>query len=1255
MTTQELLEKIKIAYDQYMNNNRGLPRYRGLPDWMEAFIEYIDGGGEDFSGVRREIETLQEQIDALGPGLSEEAVQARIDASLGSILQSINEIIEKNGQQDTAIKAIEDALKLIPTDTAITALQDALNALQGRLDTNDETDRKQSEAITALQDALKVIPTDTAITALQDSLNTLQGRLDTNDETDKRQDTEIKSLDDWRNETIASLADFLSRLRTVESGTETIQQVKTELLGQLRRIEKDLEDGLKPLAGLPASIENLEIRLGAIKPGIDEQGASNIAAEKVAALRQEIELRLNPLVSGAVVWNTLDSRLTAAQADIIKLYGLVSQGGGGTPPTGGVNEAYVQAELKKLEVLLQGEITTLKTSISGLLQLPGRLNAIEQELLNKTTVEQVKSLIQTEIADLVSNSDLTNFENDIREHIRKKLEELETDFWKKLPNQSMPQGWIEAVTNLIWKDLPEQPVPPAWINQIAELIWKDLPGQPMPPDWIKKVEQIAGDLDSALLANLLLQLQDPESKISAILAAADEHLKTAILELVAKEYATIEQLNIALGDLSNTINTRIDELPSILSEEEVKGIAAGLVQAITDELKELNPGERLAALEAYRKKIEELELGKFIQTIKDWDIPGLADKIEALEDLIEKLEKEVSEAAASDTALRIARVCLNGWGIAGGLEIYSDPFYHIHVSAGQGVTPNGELIILPEAVCLKGYEKLEGGDRPGDPFFSDIDIWELFPKGTNGNKRRSLTPQTQREKDQPFSADKVVLVMPGPRFLLINRDDYLRKINVYTPVRQLENAERTFQYADYTFSKTFSPADQTPADDNLYRAFHPALRLPSIPLYRFGFRPGDDCRTEELDQTEFPSKITSLRNLYDTWKPITEEALNHVNKQSGRLIKEYHDLLFPQLPRDTFQNKLDILLTNWNVYTGLAEIKNEENPKMCYMQYFYDWARDLIQAYHECRDELQWLMADLCLLTPETLSARSRYLALGPAWRPAQDGLAAPLRDEFRQPPIFNGNAERWEKTRLYYCRLFELMESFYIEGALGKEEMPEQFQMDDDDPFQPDFSRIKITPGKKPGSLLETQAIPFYYPLSAGAGSLHHYWSYRHTKTRRHDQLLSYHASDDQNSYNDPDDWHITRPLFFTMDEYDFYRVEGFIGKKEIQIDGFNFNTEKNNIRAAIRYLAHKHNLNFDVVEKKISDDLAQSYLKQGTNSITHSFIRDMLGAEHLGGVPKGGTLIVILDEDGIAIGDFSLPYRLDGATLVVEPIELP
>lgn len=1267
------------------------------------------------------IQKLQKDISNIPLPPSLEEINARI-AALESGLADNG---QHDGRQDTAIQQLREDLsnisippdlpnlgeikaKIASIETELSANerrdnQQAINIeqLKREIGTSAKRDSRQDEAIQKLREDISNIPLPTSLEEIRSRVATLETGLAGNNTRDDGQEEKIQSLTDWRAEAVEELTGIKQRLDKLESeGSPALDQVKKELLEALQRLEDEVNARLKPLEGLPEKVSNLEQRLDGIKPGIDEATATGIAEAKVRELRETIERRLSAVEKKAAGIDGLAGRLQKAEEDIIKLFGLVNNGGGGGGGGGnGASEAFVLAELKKLEVLLRSEISAIDVKYAQLILIPEEIRKLEKEIDGKTTPDQVGQLIGAAIAQLATQEQLGALEQSITaslEDLKKAIRQAyEAYVQEQLAGFDAKLTAMEEKLRLEWAQELEQ--------AIAQ-IWKELPGQPFPQGWLDKALEEAGKLDAAVLE----QAKSWDDALREELSHANDGLQAAILAEVAKTFALKTELENEKQALLEEIGKQIEAfaatLPHAFTEEEIKALAAAeasrldeLLSERIDSLERLNLEVQVNEIKTSITNIQNLGLEEFktfveglgltsivalVNAINAWK-EEVQPKVETLEQDVAVIKKELEDSLASGTAVRLSRVCLTGWGVVGGLEVFSDKDYCIHISPGQGVTPDGHLLILPEKKLFIGYYALTDEDKEelNYPFFKEAQVWKLLrleEKDTiDGSTRRWLTPQTNMERDAPFTADKVVIVLPGPDgpvFYLMKLEDYLEKTGKLKLVRRLMEEGRPFERSDYIFSPPFSPADSTPGDDDLYRAFHPALTLAAIPLYRFGLRPDDDCTPEELDLTEFPETITELKHLYDTWKPIVEEALYKVNAQAGILLRDYHDTLFPQLPKTGFKEVLDYLLTNWKAYkryverprTKEVEGEEKEVPKieMCYVQYYYDWARDLIRAYHECREGLQELMAELCLLTSDSFSNRNRHLALGPAWRPGQDGLAAPVRDAFRQPPIYNGNAARWEKARFYYRRLFELIESFYIweeledggRGPLPDELLPPKYRREKGDPFAPDFSKIRITPGKNLGHPLGQQAIPFYYPLSAGPGSLHYFWDYQRTKAREYNQHLSYHASDEDNSYNHPEDWHVTRPLYFSLDNADFYRIEGHVGRKDYTFQHYELGDGKKltmQIVPAVRYLAQKHNLDFEVVEKTIDTgedeherkDLADTYLEISGEKITNSFKIDMLGAEHLGGVPRGGTFIIILNKEGVAVADFSLPYRLNHA----------
>lgn len=1207
---------------------------------MQAFEAYK--GQNDATNGRQ-----QSEIDTLG--LNFEAYKGQNDATNGRQQAEIDTL----GSNVEAHKAQNDtrhAQQQAELDALNTWRQLALSQLQQLQD--------QLGGLSGLKpefDALKI--------ALQDALAQLERSIRTELDALKELPARLSDLEIL----VRAIQPGLNEARVIQIASERDEAVRLALEARLSQWETTQGQQLGTLELRLKKAEEDILRLFQITGPGGGTGDDGVGEDYVKAAVDQLDRTLRDLI------RQTDDKY----AGLLSLAGIVSQ-----------LQAEMTAKISAAQAaqLIADAVNGLATRQS-LTDLETRLRAqwaSEQTALRASLLTEIRLAYEAFFNQKLTDLDLKLSQTETRllEAWTRLLQAELAKIWEGLPQQSLPDNWLQ----LILQKAAELDVQlEAKLIKLFEETWHAA--------ILLEVRQLDSELEARLVqlfeqnwrVIILGEARQLDSELEARLLAADETLRQSLLdELNGRAYASaadLEALKVwLLADVKTQIEDFAQGLPPILSKEDVQAVVEAEMAVLSTSLTErlqalesLNTAHRLTTLEqgsqqlsnqftSFQTFINGLSLVNVIAMVnglESWK-QSLQPQLQELRDEVDALRQDLAGSAATDTAQRLARLCLQGWGVVGGLEVYSDKDYCIHLSAGQGVTPDGHLLVLPQSASFIGYQVLPESDKKElrTRFFDTLPTWELIPvqeeKSIDGQIRRWLTPQTNQERDMPFSSDKVLLLLPGPRFLLIRVDDYLKKTNTFENLRQLAGGEREFEYADYLFTSAFSPVDNPPTDDNLYRAFNPALLLPPIPLYRFGFKPGDDCTTEELDETNFPDKLSTLRDFYDTWKPIITEALTLVNEQTSRLLAEYHPVLFPQLPVAPFQRKLKILLSNWKAYTRLAERPNPAshpdlnwNPEMCYAQYFYDWARDLINAYHECRNELQTLLSELCLLTPEALSLRSQHLCLGAAWRPDQDGLAAPLRDTFRQPPIYNGYAERWERTRLYYRRLFELMESFYLAGALPNDSLPAIFRREDDDPFEPDFSHLKITPGKHPGHPLGQQSIPFYYPLGAGPGSLHYCWDYHRTKTRTYDQHLSYHASDYDDSYNNPDDWHITRPLYYTLDQADFYRVEGFIGKKEVPIIGKDEVpiigiTEKDiSVVAAIEYLIKKHNLDIKVIPKLLSTTLSELHKVEGFGA-THSFPLDILGAEHLGGVPRGGTLIIVLDAEGVAVADFSVPYKI-------------
>ncbi len=154
----------------------------------------------------------------------------------------------------------------------------------------------------------------------------------------------------------------------------------------------------------------------------------------------------------------------------------------------------------------------------------------------------------------------------------------------------------------------------------------------------------------------------------------------------------------------------------------------------------------------------------------------------------------------------------------------------------------------------------------------------------------------------------------------------------------------------------------------------------------------------------------------------------------------------------------------------------------------------------------------------------------------------------------------------------------------------------------------LQITPSKLCSDLGE-KAIPEYYTLD---DSLLKTWDYFKTENLKSNYNLSYHKD-----LLAPSSW-VQNPLKVSLDCHDFFRIEG--------LQGSNAYESYDKIREIIR----EFGLDFECLLFDIKDDAID--LK--------SFIKENPSIEHRAGTPRGGTFILISEQENV-VADFCLSYK--------------
>ncbi|HEY9262014.1 hypothetical protein, partial [Chitinophaga sp.] len=271
-----------------------------------------------------------------------------------------------------------------------------------------------------------------------------------------------------------------------------------------------------------------------------------------------------------------------------------------------------------------------------------------------------------------------------------------------------------------------------------------------------------------------------------------------------------------------------------------------------------------------------------------------------------------------------------------------------------------------------------------------------------------------------------------------------------------------------------------------------------------------------------------------------------------------------------------------------------------YIQYVYDWLRDLTTAYNELVVKLSGYRGKCTCTDITAQDSKGLVVLLGPVL----GGRTTYQPLIFRDLAIIAERDAAIREVRCMHWRMMVMIRTFdlpflrldkalaftgqTIEDKLDSTDYWESLvNPDDNDDFR--NLPIKLTPTRSSAASLGKQAIPYYYPLDSNSVySVHQFWDHETTVLRRTDTLLSYNAhggDEDKSSTDVINDSYSTRPevllpLAFNFEPAHWLRVEGHFGKKII-LNGDSMNFYIDGFDLA-KYLL-KYNLCVDVIAVNI------------------------------------------------------------------------
>ena len=624
--------------------------------------------------------------------------------------------------------------------------------------------------------------------------------------------------------------------------------------------------------------------------------------------------------------------------------------------------------------------------------------------------------------------------------------------------------------------------------------------------------------------------------------------------------------------------------------------------------------------------------------------------------------------------------CFAGTGVVCGAEVHVNADCSIEVTEGTVILPNGAVLHTRQKKFRYYVKPLPAGNNKGEKQSSvvnpvsqfmlaylkidklDEKHMEFLQLAEDGAAAETIDSLKQQHPDdipeRNLNRDKimVLLALPGEEddtpvlyWILVTRNAMARAAGIEAPKTDDDQS---------LFSKAFSPEDID--IEEVDRFLRPVLKLPLLTIPRVGYRklaiiqPAIGLKDDNLQP---PFKVVnSYAPLFFEYKTIIDEYMQVFRDA----LKQLHDLFGPLLSHkgpallETYQKILSLKLSAFY----------EEGIHLYYIQYVYDWLRDLTTAYNELVAKLSGSRGVCTCKSLKETDNKGLLLMLGPVL----GGRTTYQPLIFRDLAIIAERDATIREVRCMHWRMMTMIRTFdlpflQLDKALAFTGQGIEEKLDSTDYWESlanpddndDFKNIpiKLTPTRSSAELLGKTAIPYYYPLDSNSiYSVHQFWDYETTVLRRVDTHLSYNAFDgdeDKPSTDIINDSYSTRPevllpLAFNFEPRHWLRAEGHIGKGISLGDGESRTFWFNDFDL-LDYL-QKYNIALDV----IAVDLSTPYNKER--------LQFMRGLEHRPAVQQGQTLVLmyVSSPEQIELHECSKTNRPEiGAYIIVADFVLP
>ena len=452
---------------------------------------------------------------------------------------------------------------------------------------------------------------------------------------------------------------------------------------------------------------------------------------------------------------------------------------------------------------------------------------------------------------------------------------------------------------------------------------------------------------------------------------------------------------------------------------------------------------------------------------------------------------------------RLSRNKLIGIGIVCGLELKTSS-EQIDISKGVGVTSEGFLITQDQASYIN-FRPYNLPEYFSSEYKSVYEDWQMWELLT-AEKALEFDDTALIKDNVNFMKNKVVV-------LLLEMKE--------KPLKNCIDTDCDDKGDKVEFNVRPLLVDKNELDDFIKsKGERPAVN---------GTQPSVQGNVNHIQLKRFNVPVKELKNTNDVFNAFLQIVDEGTLKKLAEALNDCYIHYNPILGVDTnpFEDSFDLFKEK------LEQIKNS-NP--FFIQYYYDWIDDIIKTYHEFNCKIVDVHAICC--PDEDLFPL--HLMLGEANKDTSIDRNSRYRNYFIYSPLFNEQKDRLAEVQMLFGKLKSLVDHFVIPN-------PNTF-------FN---APVKITPSNYYDKFLSDRSIPYYYnPLG-----LFQVWSWNKTRTGSAKTNLSYNAA----QYNNADT--IVYPLKYDIERFNFFRVEGHIGKSF------------NNALTSVINQRDQYNLAFDVV----------------------------------------------------------------------------